>query len=455
MGSVSTVDITADPQIGNGGGPGEMPTARFEGFVSIADLESSLLSTYIESTGEMASLCLDFSESVFIEITSLQHVIALITDRERRGYKTVIKLPKGEDGFKARGFLRRWNYPAALKKASGKNFADLVFETDLSYFRGKGGDPGDSPFQGVQAIINSPSGPVAITRESFRFFEFTTWDVKAFKEAGRLINDAADHWDVKPVLAVLDKHLKKPVPASGKSTAQSNAGTYVTSRVLFEAMTNALRHPGARVIQSSSHMGPTNKRGFSAFTVVFWDDGFSMRETLWRALQEHREIRRSYPLEFDTSFLFHSVDEHGKRSPPRVVRTSQTPIEKSSDEEFLMAILFPGTTRDIAGTDNVVAASVMQDDPRLGQPGMGLFVLINAAVKIFGGAVSFRCDRFFMNVKPLLWEERHYDAAFRVKIQKYPEALPAFLGNMITVRLPVTRPTSASESEQPPKASES
>lgn len=419
------------------GGQTKSATAALPGFATVLAVEASVNKTFLECSDEPSILTLDFSESTYIEIASLQYTIALVCRRKKAGLETRMKLPGGTDGFRPRSTLRRWNYPAAIRLAAKIRFEDFVVESDHQYFQGNGGDLVANPYAKLEETYDLPSGQVTFTRDSHRFFEFVTWDVEKYLEAKRLVIDAYEAWDVDAVRAVLNRNLQGPRQSSPSDGGTGTSDVYLASRVFYEAMTNAVRHPGARVIQTSSHLD-TQSKTKQHFTIVFWDDGKSMLRTMKEAIDSQKNIRRPYPKHFDTSFELTRVDEKGNKSPPEVVNSCDTPESSQDEERLLLATLYPGTTCNIDGLGH---HSLLEEsigaDAGLGEPGMGLFVLISTAIDMFGGSVAFRTDRYFMNVKAKHASDVPNSPRYSVKIQRFPSAVPAFLGNMVTVRLPL------------------
>ncbi|MCK9362119.1 MAG: hypothetical protein M0P74_00730 [Syntrophales bacterium] len=397
------------------------------------------------------SLVLDFSESTFIEIATLQYITALVASRQRQNFETRLRLPAGEKGFRARAMLRRWGYPAALKEATGLRFESFVVESDLGYFHGKGGDQNDTPYAGGQVTYYLNSGPISFTIEAHRFFECVTWHIKKYDDPKRLVIDAYDDWNVAPVMAVLNRQLRLENPTLSAKAGAGLPDIYVASRVFYEAMINAVRHPSATVIQTSSHLGsfkasdtssdPDTRKVPSAkfFTMVFWDDGKSMVSTLSDALTNGQQIRRPYPREFDVNFALTRESAEGEKSDIVIVNSKATPVDPTDEGYMFLSTLFPGTTCNFEGQGHSVRKELLDADPRLGEPGMGLFVLISTAIDMFGGSVAFRTNRYFMNVTSASRKKsaKLHDAKYAVKIKRYPETTPPFLGNMVTVRLPL------------------
>lgn len=404
---------------------------------TIAAVEISISKALVECSEEPTVLTLDFSESTFIEIASLQYTIAIVCRRKKADLETRMKLPAGARGFGARSTLRRWNYPAAIREAAKIRFENLVVESDHQYFQGNGGDPENNPYSKPEVTYDLPSGQVTFTRDAHRFFEFTTWNIDKYFEAKRLVIDANDAWDVDAVRSVLNRNLQLPRQQTIENGTQGRSETYVASRIFYEAMTNAVRHPGAHIIQTSSHLESRNREK-QHFTIVFWDDGKSMLRTMAEAIDSSKNIRRPYPKHFDTVFELTRVDDKGHKSPTEVINSFDTPASSKDEERLLLATLYPGTTCNIEGQGHhSLIENENSSDAGLGEPGMGLFVLISTAIDMFGGSVAFRTDRYFMNIKAKRTSAKSDAPKYSVKIQRFPLAIPPFLGNMITVRLPL------------------
>lgn len=405
-----------------------MKVAPFPSSATIEAVETALQAVPASSH----SLILDFSKSVFIEVATLQFVVALVAQRTRASLTTRMKLPSGEEGFPARSFMRRWSFPAALKSATNLRFDAFVVESDLEYFQGKGGDAGPGLYAQKEETYKLPSGDVTFTVDAHRFFEFCTWDITKYRDPKRLVMDACATWNVKPVMAALARNLRRP----GNSRQGGMADVYLTSRVFYEAMTNAVRHPGANLIQVVSHLDAQGTKK-QHFTIVFWDDGKSMLHTLAAALEARKPIRRPSPSDFETHYQLTRVGDTDGAESVEFLSSRETPDSSQDEMRLLLATLFPGTTSSVSGEDHSASPDLVAADARLGEPGMGLFVLVSTAIDMFGGSVAFRTDRYFMNIKAS--SRAKQAAAYAVKIRRYPAAVPSFLGNMVTVRLPLVR----------------
>jgi hypothetical protein len=409
---------------------------------TIGNVEYAVDDFYSNFGHEAEALCLDFSESTFIEVATLQFVTAFIIERERRRLSTRIRLPAGEPGLRARHFLRRWNYDSALRLASGKLFKDVVDARDHIYFAGSstGGDPGD-PYAGAFAKHDTKNGEVVFNVEAYRFFGFRTWRLEEYGDKAVIFARERALWASvdQVVTETLRRRLRKPEPiAFGTSTGESpDPPQYLLSRIVFEAMTNAVRHPRANLIQASSHLD-----GDQFFTLVYWDDGVGMHRTLGYALDQGYEIASMTDIR--VSYLVLPENEPGKPRTFKIVSSLDLPNKGASDEDLLVACLFPGTSCDVAGATYIANPTV--GDHRLARPGHGLYVLAQAAIDNFGGSLAFRTENLFMTVSALSEKEwRSYASSdqpkpgYRVTIKKRSDSVPCFLGNMITIRLPMQR----------------
>jgi hypothetical protein len=171
------------------------------------------------------------------------------------------------------------------------------------------------------------------------------------------------------------------------------------------------------------------------FTIVVWDDGESLVNTLKKAIEDGVNVRAS---SLDAVYCFKTkyVDTKGSVYENEI-KSDFTPAKGLEEHEILISSLLPGITRDPSGKDHIIHKEIMEI-PELSTPGMGLFILINAAIDVFGGSVAFRTSRFFMNVKaPSDKEKREEGISYRAKVVEYSEKVPSFMGNMITIRLPI------------------
>jgi hypothetical protein len=178
--------------------------------------------------------------------------------------------------------------------------------------------------------------------------------------------------------------------------------------------------------------------GMGHLTIAFWDDGDSMVDTLLDAIKSQKPVRSVAAPELYTDYEVTIEDQEGHKSEPAVVRSDLVPNINTSEELVLLAATFPGITRDVTGEGHAVDPSVAKIDPRLGYPGMGLYVLTNQVVEVYGGSVSIRTKNYFLNVKGCPGDKSPGNGfRYAAKVRRYGEWYPAFQGNMLTIRLPL------------------
>lgn len=423
------------------------------GLALVGQLEAEIDKIHAAESGEPDELVFDFADVSFTEPTTLQYVISLTLARARRGRTTKLRLPAGEAGARVRDFLRRWRFPGAFSAVTGIRFFDFVDPLDHHYFRGLGGDRRPTRYSDA---TGDAEGVSESSTDAPRFFPFTTWKLTDYLESARISDEALDTWSDELVLSVLDRHLQ---PVNGGSELASS-GVYVASRIVFEAMTNAIRHPGANFIQSSSVLRtpraaaavassrtPQKSAADAAmstqpdehFTVTFWDDGTSMGKTLQAAILDGRSVRHEYPAALDTRYWLTLVQAESEVSHDSHLIDSRAELDRGTPAHIaLLATIFPGVTSDVSGRGFRVHPELQSSEPVLATQGMGLFALVRTAIDRFGGAVTFRTGTYFMSVKRARSTQ---DADYRVKIIVKAKSTPEFLGNMITIRLPLRRGT--------------
>ena len=382
---------------------------------SIIGSIEGVVSALFEENDDTRNIIIDMRECLFIEVSSLIYLVSFITAREREGLRTTIALPKSK---KVRDFLRVWKFPEAIRGASGKLFYNMVLEEDRHYF-GENANYEDLKYAGTTLM----SGLDRLVSE--RFFSITHCPIHQNKSSIAAVKNESSRWEQRLIMSVLENHLSGPKG-------------YISSRVIYESMTNAVRHPNASFIQTASHLGATGAssgQGGGFLTIVFWDDGDSIVDTLRKVLSEGREIRSGNIPLVQNKFWVKLSD--GGREEARIVTSDFLPDKDTSDDIILLSSIFPGITRDPSGREHVVHED-LASEMELNRPGMGLFILVNSVVDVFGGSVSFRSHYHFLNIKkPKDLTAKKEGASYQVKIVKAVPSLPKFLGNMITVRIPL------------------
>lgn len=364
---------------------------------------------------------LDLSACEYIEVPSLIYFISFIKNRLNNGFYTYLRIPISET---VRDFLRVWEFPRAIRQATGIPFHKFVREEDLHYF-GERKDLAAIKYSGW--ILDRHVDRLL----SDRFFAITTFPITRTTSYARLVVDETKRWEEQLVKAVLTKHLRGPEG-------------YFANRVIFESLTNALRHPSASIIQTASRFdaryeASSQNAGSRYFTMVFWDDGESIITTLKRAIDSGLKVRSADVPDLYVDYRITVESAEGEKEDPYLIPSSYLPDSNTNNELLLLSATFPGITRDVVGIGHVPPAQLGEAEKSLSLPGMGLYVLTNCVIDIFGGSIAFRTQEFFMNIKRASAKHQKSGdpAHYHVKIRRFNERTPSFLGNMLTIRLPL------------------
>jgi hypothetical protein len=387
---------------------------------TVGSIENAVDCFFRSLSAEPQSLELDLSACEYVEVPSLIYFIALIKNRLNKGLYTTLRLP-GSD--MVRDFLRAWEFPRAVRQATGIPFHKFVVEEDRHYFGER------------QHSANVRYTGWVLDRQvdrllSDRFFAITTFPINRSTSPARIVLDETQRWEAQLVKSVLKKHLIGPEG-------------YFANRVIFESMTNALRHPSANIIQTGSRFdiryNDEGKPSTKYFTMAFWDDGESIITTLKRAIEGGLKVRSADTPDLYRTYRVIRESSDGVKTEPEDVISNYLPDRTTTDELLLLSATFPGITRDVIGEDHLAPMISIDTEKSLMLPGMGLYVLTNCVVDIFGGTLAFRTKDFFMNIKRTSeWSKKRGDNShYRVKIKRFSEQAPSFLGNMLTIRLPL------------------
>jgi hypothetical protein len=483
--------------------------------LTIGALEQVLFDSFLTSGPDPDFLHLDLSGCQFIELVALLHLVALTAGRTRRGFTTEFALPKSKD---VRDFMRVWEFPNAIRDATGLPLSKLVMKEDLAYF----GENSEFAALRYAQFYGYEGGLQRML--STKFFAITSF-LTALPSQPRFALAESSRWQETLVRSVLSRYLHGP-------------DNYVASRVVFEAATNAVRHPGASIIQTASSFfiprravtvagvlssglrdgrltvktdestvqvlcgertiffrqtpisgigarrkrmsgedlvagqivsvrtgvksqsdaltaievtllpdtadtnqlastnEPDSKGDAGYLTIVFWDDGQSIVDTLKEAILSGKSIRSIEVPDLYADFEMLRCNHKGEIQSQTVVKSSYVPDVTTPEDLLLLAATFPGITRDVSGAGRD-AMTTPPANPILESPGMGLYVLLNTVIDVFGGSVFFRTKRLGMSVKKAALSRHTPSAKYVAKIREFGNHTPRLLGNMVVVRLPV------------------
>lgn len=410
------------------------------------DIEAALIQRY--AGGKPPSLVLvDFRNTNFLELAALTVLTALFSQRQTSGLQTYLGLSRHRN---VRDFMTAWRYPEAFLIATGVKITDVIVDDDQAFlgekqefYTGKG-----------EALEKLQWDPDWCERSSGKrnFFEFTTFTAEDIAESSFVAKTSMDtprsesqRWGRPLVQEVLSRHLCGEAPIDD-----------VARVIIYEAMSNAVRHPDARVIQASSRFyqgedeSPKSK---SHLMICIWDDGAGIADTLIAVLEKGKPIRtenlptflldRIYcqvkkfgAVEYEHELLIHEAYEVNNVKSPR-------------PGSVLIFSLFPGVSRFAAQETPSTMPPPTPVQPKYVrgyylEKGMGLYALKKTVVDQFQGKLFIRSGRHFLRIQrayePYASRE---NARYNYVLKVYPDAFPAFKGNLLTISLPLR--TSSSE----------
>jgi hypothetical protein len=395
---------------------------KFGSACSIQNLEKSIRD-FQQNNGECKNILFDFSDVTFIEVPSLIFLIAFIDNKQSENAEMWIELP---NDINVRNFIRIFRLPTILSYITGKKFKDLVTTEGLRYF-------------GENSMLR---GDTRISRDKTysNLFPFKTNDEKSYALESLLVD-----WNGALMQAYLKKFL---------NSSEDDKERLVPNRIFFESITNSQRHSNADKLMVSAIAKRESEEGGNfknVFHISFWDNGNNIIETLKKTINAGEPIRNneifsdgktktiqaSYYIKYENS-KFNNTIFNSDIDLTNII---------NDDGLVLLSSFFPGVSEDPKGLNQWNENPYLDErDAPLKYPGMGLTVLLNAAIDLLDGQVSVRVEKYFLNIKKPkqkalskyreIDNKKKYEKFYEVRIKEINENAP-FKGNMLTIRLPL------------------
>jgi len=365
-------------------------------------------------------LTFDLRDCEWIRPSALLYLTAIFRNRAQKTLPTHMVLPSL---LRARFFMEAWGFHRAFKLATDQSLSSICTGPDSAFFDDS--PHHDNPYLGD--LVSTPLGPDRLLPR--RYFEINT-----FRKQFELFDtpfalDEARRWE--RMQQVLRHVLTGP-------------STLFGSRIIYEVLANAVRHPEAALIQIVSEF-QESKGTPRTFSVSVWDDGSAIGSTLKRAVLSGLPIRRAGGVGLATRYQVRAATAFDPNNcSVSEISSDDLPEQGSTEDSYLLASLFPGTSRDIRSQPDDEATRLLGDKrvDTLVQPGMGLYLLANTAVSVFGGQLDIRTGDWRLILTPWPTEAsrdfggRAPAEAYKATMLSYPGWRP-FPGNLITVTLPL------------------
>jgi len=413
---------------------------KFPSSVTVDDFDNATTAFYSRKRTRQP-LLLDFAAAKYIDIAVLFNLTSLFKRRRENEAKTFIGMSKDR---RVRDFLRLWRFPEAFFDATAVELKDILVGEDQKYI----GEP-QTTYNGLGSWLDALiyDRDWVSSHGKRNFFEFTSYNLQPQQSLFRRSKSAiprieSERWNNSLVKEVLSTHLFK----------RKNSDD-VARVVIYESISNAVRHPNADILQTTSlfqsahrqHPAGMKSPSMAGHLRIFvWDDGDSIIDTLEpliRADKTVRAVRLSYPYLYDAIYLETNKFGEGS-STASVVLQEEDPVADASQEQILLASLYPGITR-------TVGQKVDDVDPLVGQPGpesfewakqqgMGLYALTKTALDSYQGRIRIRSGhhRLVIDIARDKTRKRHR-VRYECWITRYPDRFPKFKGNLLTIELPI------------------
>lgn len=439
-----------------------MSNLRISNPAVIGSLEENF-ELYFNNNAYEKPIVIDLSDITFIEIASMVYFAQLIQkrDSDERQLSTRLILPESDSVMV---ILHTWRFFEIIEELTGKhisNFVEGEFEKfrelkleieNKTYYKDINNDYFEKYYtdKGVKILIKKG------------FFSLVCLPFKTEKEKRLALKSQRLEWRVDKLIAdVLERNLFHKV----------ELGNLLANTIIYECLTNAARHPKSSnlVIGSffqSKKIILENQKKIQEydFTIVFWENGKSIIDTLKEPILLGENIRsdesfrlaessgltswfklkRDYKTLSDKTALYYDF-----------IPSKEMVVEKEFDDEILVSSFFPGISRDPErkqplfekdGSINESDQNIHDEIEEAYGPGLGLTFLLDAVVGKLEGTLSVRTNKYFLNIKKassLIEKEFHkikikdVDSLYQAKLVKRDGDKNNFVGNMITIRIPL------------------
>lgn len=381
-------------------------------------------------------LTVDLENVVYIEIASQVFLIVFLEKRFREGKETQLNLPKSK---RVRDMLRIWRFQSAVSEIVGCSLYNLTAVPSKRYF-GEETNVSNAASKDINKVEFLDSVQLSNTLTITTFRRNIDYGIAL---------SVSDMWKQKNIYNLFSRLFK----ASNNKFARN---------IVYEAIVNAVRHPGAsKVMVAGSLQMSVTKKGSSAhsttekdaksntgfLTLVIWDNGESIIDTLQNGLGTCTHLRTWHSEIFKSLFAV-ELNRSDKVVSKSIIESSFNPTLDTPSYLLLASAFLPGVSSNpdkesvyFYPENDIDDEEVSEKIALKNKPGMGLYLLIDTAIHVFGGTVLARTKGFYINIKK--GKKTQFD-------REIPEGVPlfsckietdlgteSFTGNMLTIRIPV------------------
>lgn len=371
---------------------------RLGGHISIeqVDQRCAAASPFLLSA---ETLWIDLNKAVTFDVIAMLQVLSVAAMRKESGVETRFRLPENAS---ARHCLRLWRFPDAVSAVTRTPFRLLVSEEDEAYFGETWPEAQEPSVHGTDDLRSSVL-PYLVERQNFGMRPYRLDDKMSRVQ---FVDDETALWSGYALIQLLQRVLK-------------GAASDV-ARVLVPELLNSVvahRAPQIGVVGSQMELPPPwVDDGHGVLTVGIWDNDATLIASMRERLARDENDRSG-----DSRVAAELVVEAEGWTRSRANYDSRwLPGPSDTDSEVLLAEM-------TAGTPLLV--------PPAGYPqaGHGLYTLYRTAIDVFGGSLEIRTGGTRLTVQ----SAPDFDGARYEVRATQNTALPAQLGNLISLRLPV------------------
>jgi hypothetical protein len=379
----------------------DIDQVQFSGSVTLDRFDETLAKHFNARRSQV--LLLDFAPARYIDLGVLLNLISLYRRRKEKHQKTFVGIPRDK---RVRDFLRVWRYPQAFAEATGTPFEDLIVEEDRVY-RGEKQSTYTGLGSGLAALTYDRDS-IGTPRKK-NFFEFTSYELVPTQRSlfsgpvGAIPRLEAERWNNSLIREVLSTHL-----------VAKSATDDVARVAIYESISNAVRHPQAKIIQTTSIFLLKDKnKGVRAsgeavrsgnLRIFIWDDGEAIADTLAPLIRNKKPIRAYQFDRFMYDRILLELVSLGTESHSTIIADQyDDPAQNAPEELILLSSLYPGITRTVAETAKSVDPLERNASPELvnwmRQQGMGLYALTRTILDLHQGALLIRSGRHKLTIE--------------------------------------------------------
>jgi hypothetical protein len=403
-------------------------------------------------------LIIDLNEVSYIQITTLLYLAQFIYKRDLSNTKTYMKLPQSDE---VKIFMFTWRFYEIIEELTGKNIFNFI-------------EGNQKKFPPIKFTIEDKTFYLNINKDYFDkyykedqlknlvkkgFFSFVCEPFKEEKQKYLALKKQRRNWSTEKLITdVLQKNLIENV----------QIGNLLSNTIIFECLTNAANHPESDHLVIGSfydftneekiHKGDKEKKLY--FTIVLWDDGDSIINTLSESINLGNQIRANDSYEvakksgLKSWFRIAREDFHSD-SKNESMFYDYLPNKESTSDEVLLSSFLPGISRKPINKKDTSQNDSDENFDSSSGTGLGLTLLLKAVIKDLDGSIHVRTDDYLLEITKARkgggieyndmffyknlneTDKKDVDFYCKSKLRLYKNKSGPFKGNMITIKIPV------------------